>query len=235
MLFLAATCAYASTNTLWDQAFQNLPTNALLFTEWMHRIEMESARVDPVGIGLRFVNNSAPWNNPDDQPPVQITETNTVSFAQVLDALEFCIGIKCRKVDNLIVIGDHQFRYLLLAFSGRCVNAQTKEPVTNVSVRAENSVFPATFMTMDAAGRFTCGLPHKFNFITLPDAVFTDDGFPFATNIVTISAPGYHDCTVTNDIWDWRSGWGGYYLDVELVKKRENDANKYLDHIPEVQ
>ncbi len=62
ILLLTAVCADAGTNTLWDQSFQNLPTNALSFTEWMHRIENESARVDPDGVGLRFVNETAPWN-----------------------------------------------------------------------------------------------------------------------------------------------------------------------------
>jgi len=227
MILLAAVCADAETNTLWDQPFQNLPTNALLFTEWMHRIESESARVDPDGVGLRFVNETASWNNPDDQVPLRITGTNKLSFAQVLDALQCCIGVKHRKVGNTIVVGNHQFRYLLLAYSGRCVDSETKEPISNLSVRAEGAVFPAQFLTVDAAGRFTCGVPHKFDFIALPDAVFTDDGFPFAPNVVTVSAPGYHDCTVTNDIWNWRGGWGDSYLNVEL-RKKETEANNEI-------
>ena len=225
MFFLAAASAHAGTNTLWDQPFQNLPTNALSITEWMTRIQEASAQVDPTGVGLQFVDKTTPWNTPS-RVPFRMIVTNKLSFAQVLDALECCTSTKFRKVDNTVVIGNHQFRYLLLAYSGRCVDSETKKPITNLSVRAEGSVFHSQFMTVDADGHFTCGIPHKFDFIALPDAVFTDDDFPFTTNVATISAPGYHNCTVTNNIWDWRHSWGESYLNVELRKKREVGANK---------
>ena len=220
----------AQTNQMWLKPFPNLPKDAHSFAEWRALIEQRSAQVEGEGKGLAFVGNPPAWLLSDTHPPVSITgATNDVSFVRVLELVASVCQVKFRIVDDTAVLGQEQYRYLLLAYSGRCRDAETGKPLTNITIEAEGAIFPSRNLVVDSSGRFTCGVPHIFHFITSPTvtaSVFTDDGFPNARQVLRVKAPGYRDCLVTNDVWDWRTQWAGSVLDIALEPEGKSAANK---------
>jgi len=221
LIGLAPFWSSAQTNQLWFKPFPNVPEGAHTFLEWRDLIEQRSAQTQEGGKGLRFVGPD-PWLFSDTQAPVAITGvSNGVSFARVREVVASASQIKFRIIDDTAIIGEGQFRYLLLSYSGRCRDAKTDQILTNFTIQADDSPLPSMNLVFDSEGKFTCGVPHIFHYLTsrATSAVFTDDGFPDARQAIRVSAPGYHDCVISNDIWDWRSMWSGSVLDVKLEPK----------------
>lgn len=214
------------TNALWFKSVTFPTTNEFRLSDACEFIERESAKVDKTGQGLKvlfppdFTNRTAIIRfDPLKEP---------ISFA---DALNLSSGLsgetKYRVFDRTAVIGYWCYRETLLALAGRCSDAVTGTPITNFTIKSVNE-FDPDYLTIDAGGKFACGVHHRFDYMSTPSAVIADhDIWHPEEQVFEFSAPGYQKLVVSNSIY-WAHSWGTRFVDAKMKpdSAQTKEANK---------
>jgi hypothetical protein len=216
----------AQTNELWLRKYTDLTTNAMSLQEWCVHLEDASKKISGNCDGINIIvatdscrtNMQSPWRFAIS---FYGSSTNPPSFAEVLTTVASCCNVPCKLLDKVAVLGCRQRRFLPLVFSGRCVDAVTLEPITNIAVTSSDDFFPKSlFLTMNSDGNFTCGLAFRLDYVVTPtdSSIFTDDDFPETCQVIHICSPGYCEMVVTNLVWDWRSQWRDRHVEARLLR-----------------
>ncbi|MDD4117743.1 MAG: hypothetical protein PHI39_05945 [Kiritimatiellae bacterium] len=190
----------AQTNDLWFVKVV-APTGQLTPRQICEFIESESARLSPEGKGLTVMYHPGldKWNMEGGTT----FSSNPISFYELLDAAASVFAFprdSARVFENVGVIPWAQHRYAYIAIEGRCLDADSGDPITNFSVKGGSLCAP--ILAIQTNGYFVGGIQQRFDFSTCAAATFTEfDIMEGIKQILTFSAPGYNPLVVTNEIF----------------------------------
>ena len=220
--------AQAQTNALWLQTTVP-PTNVLSPQQVYKYIEVESAKLDPTGQGLHIL---IPKGS-DNFGKVDLTFSPApTSFFTMF---EWATGVPERSAkvfDKIGVIAWRQYRYVYTAIEGRCLDAQTEDPITNFSVEVDSLCPP--ILAIQTNGYFVCGIQQRFDFSLCRTATFaTFDIMEGVKQVLTFSAPSYTPIIVTNEVFPPGEATVGLRTyEIKLTRTDENQGEQSVPGYP---
>lgn len=149
------------TNELW---LKSIPLSDLDFTgltsnEAFSLLEKESRKVCPLSNGIRIIP-CKPFPNSHEKIVVQyrFKSETILNLLEMYTKLTEC-GYTI--LDDVAIITRRNFRYMPMVIYGKCVNAISKEPITDFLIESKNS---KPVLSVEKDGSFICGIPCRLDF-----------------------------------------------------------------------
>lgn len=221
------------TNALWlaqtpSIEYANVPLSLALT-----KIEDLSKRIDPERKGVHIVDVGCPKDN--DVPKISLSMANPT----VIGALKACMitaGLATPLVlDNVAFVGRAKWRYFEYTLHGKCVDAATRAPIPQFTIKYEAPLFSLSVREIinTPDGSYSCVFPVILEFLLGGDDVTVLDTLLTKNITFRVSAPGYKDRICQKSIFGDLNATSGYTIELWIngdssrqapIQLRESDV-----------